>query len=82
MRGVAAALVVVAVTSADDATAQVLDRTSQPPAAGWTDHPIRPGVTSVKAVHFDELRARGCAPRSVACTTRGSSGSRPTRTAL
>ena len=28
------------------------------PAAGWTDHPIRPGVTSIKAAHFDELRAR------------------------
>ena len=69
MRGVAAALVVVAVTSADDATAQVLDRTSQPlasalPAAGWTDHPIRPGVTSIKAVHFDELRARVAALRA------------------
>lgn len=69
MRGVAAALVVVAVTSADDATAQVLDRASQPPAsalpaAGWTDHPIRPGVTSIKAVHFDELRARFAALRA------------------
>ena len=64
MRGIAAALVVVAVTSADDATAQVLDRTSQPPAAGWTDHPIRSGVTSVKAVHFDELRARVAALRA------------------
>ena len=28
------------------------------PAAGWTDRPIRPGVTSIKAAHFDELRAR------------------------
>ena len=69
MRGVAAALVIVAVTSAGDATAQVLDRTSQPlasaiPAAGWIDHPIRPGVTSIKAVHFDELRARVAALRA------------------
>ena len=69
MRGVAAALVVVAATSADDATAQALDRTSQSPASalpsvGWTDHPIRPGVTSIKAVHFDELRARVAALRA------------------
>ena len=63
MRGAATVLVVVAVTSAGDAAAQVLNRTSQPPvsalpAAGWTDHPIRPGVTSIKAVHVDQLRAR------------------------
>ena len=65
MRGAAAALVVVvaAVTSADDAAAQVLNRTSQP-ATGWTDHPIRPGVTSIKAAHFDELRARVAALRA------------------
>ena len=54
MRGVATALVVVAaVASADDATAQ-----------GWTDHPIRPGVTSIKTAHFDELRARVAALRA------------------
>ena len=69
LRGVAAALVALAVTSTDDATAQILKRTSQPtvsalPAAGWTDHPIRPGVTSIKAVHFDELRARVAALRA------------------
>ncbi len=69
MRGAATALVVVAVVSADDAAAQILSRTSQPPvsaltAAGWTDHPVRPGVTSVKAVHFDELRARVAALRA------------------
>ena len=70
MRGAAAALVIVAaVASADDATAQVLNRSSvQPvpalPAAGWTDHPIRPGVTSIKAIHFDELRARVAALRA------------------
>ena len=29
----------------------------------WTDHPIRPGVTSIKAVHFEELRARVAALR-------------------
>ena len=69
MRGAATALVVAAVVSADDAAAQILNRTSQPPvsalqAAGWTDHPIRPGVTSTKAVHFDELRARVAALRA------------------
>ena len=69
MRGAAAALVVVAVVSADDATAQTLNRTMQPPAAAlpaveWTDHPIRPGVTPLKAVHFDELRARVAALRA------------------
>ena len=53
------ALVVVAVVSAADAAAQLLNRTSQ-----WTDHPIRPGVTSIKAVHFDELRARVAALRA------------------
>ena len=54
MRGAATALVVVvAVASADEATAQ-----------GWTDHPIRPGVTSIKATHFDELRARIAALRA------------------
>ena len=47
----------------DDAAAQILNRTSQPtvsalPAAGWTDHPIRPGVTPIRTVHFDELRRR------------------------
>ena len=69
MRGAATALVVVAVAAAGDAAAQVLNRTSPPPAsalpaAGWTDHPIRPGVTSIKAVHFDELRARVAALRA------------------
>ena len=58
----------VAVVSADDAAAQILNRASQPVSAGWTDHPIRPpirpGVTSVKAVHFDELRARVAALRA------------------
>ena len=54
MRGAATALVVVAVASADYAAAQ----------AGWTDHPIRPGVTSVQAVHFDELRSRVAALRA------------------
>ena len=68
MRGTATALVVVAVVSAD-AAAQILNPTSQRPvsalpAAGWTDHPVRPGVTSVKAVHFDELRARVAALRA------------------
>ena len=63
MRGVATALVVVAVAAGDHAAAQLLNRTSQPPA-GWTDHPIRPGVTSIKAVHFDELRARVAALRT------------------
>ncbi len=63
MRGAATAFVAVAIVSADDVAAQILSRASQPPAvalqaAGWTDHPIRPGVTSIKAVHFDELRAR------------------------
>ena len=53
MRGAATALVVVAVVSADDAAAQ-----------GWTDHPIRPGVTSIKTTHFDELRARVAALRA------------------
>ena len=69
MRGAAMALVVVAVASADDAAPQIPNRTSQPPvsvlpAAGWTNHPIRPGVTSIKAVHFDELRARVAALRA------------------
>ena len=69
MRGAATALVVVAVVSADDVAAQILNRTSQPPvsalpAAGWTDHPVRPGVTLVKAVHFGELRARVAALRA------------------
>ena len=70
MRGAAAALVVVAaVASADDLTAQVLNRSSIQsvpalPAAGWTDHPIRLGVMSIKAIHFDELRARVAALRA------------------
>lgn len=69
MRGAAVALVVVAVASTDDATAQILNRASRPPlsvlpAAGWTDHPIRPGVTSIKTAHFDELRARVAALRA------------------
>ena len=69
MRGAAMVLVVVAVASADDAAAQIPNRASQPPvsvlpAAGWTDHPIRPGVTPIKTVHFDELRARVAALRA------------------
>ena len=68
MRGTAVALVVVAVASTDDATAQILNRASQPPSAlstaGWTDHPIRPGVTSIKTTHFDELRDRVAALRA------------------
>ena len=69
MRGAAIALVVVAVASADDAAAQVVGRTSPPrvpalSAAGWTDDPIRPGVTSIRAAHFDELRARVAALRA------------------
>ena len=54
------ALVMIAVAAADDAAAQILNRTSQSVSAlaGWTDHPIRPGVTSIKAAHFDELRER------------------------
>ena len=69
MRGTAMALVVVAVAAAGDAAAQMLDRTSRPPAsavqaAGWTDHPIRPGVTSIKTAHFEELRARIAALRA------------------
>ena len=36
------------------------------PSAPFTDHPIRPGVTPVKAVHFTELRARIDAVRRVA----------------
>ena len=47
---------VVAVTSADAA--------AQLPATGWTDHPIRLGVTSIKTAHFDELRARVAALRA------------------
>ncbi len=63
MREAAAALVAVAIAAGDHAAAQILSRTSPPAAAAlqaadWTDHPIRPGVTSIKAVHFDELRAR------------------------
>ena len=69
MRGAAMVLLVVVVVSADDAAAQLLNNTSQPPvsalpAVGWTDHPIRPGVTSIKAAHFDELRARVAALRA------------------
>ena len=69
MRGAAIALVVVAVASADDAAAQVVGRTPPPrvpvlSAAGWTDDPIRPGVTSIRAAHFDELRARVAALRA------------------
>ena len=69
MRGAAVALVVVAVASADDAVAQIVNRALQAPvsvlpAAGWTDHPIRPGVTSIKTAHFDELRARIAALRA------------------
>ena len=69
MRRGALAVVVVAVASADDAAAQILDRTSQPPvsvlsAARWTDHPIRPGMTPIKTAHFDELRARVAALRT------------------
>ena len=36
------------------------------PSGPFTDHPIRPGVTPVKAVHFTELRARIDALRRVA----------------
>ena len=69
MRGLATALVVAAVAaSGDHAAAQLLNRTSQPPAValqtGWTDHPIRPGVTPIKSVHIDELRARVAALRA------------------
>ena len=69
MRGAAIALVVVAVASTDDAAAQVVGRTPPPrvpalSAAGWTDDPIRPGVTSIRAAHFDELRARVAALRA------------------
>ena len=69
MRGAAVAFVVVAVASADDAAAQIVNRALQSPvsvlpAAGWTDHPIRPGVTSIKTAHFDELRARIAALRA------------------
>ena len=69
MRGAAMALVVVAVASADAVAAQILNRALQPPvsvppAGGWTDHPIRPGVTSIKAAHFDELRVRVAALRA------------------
>jgi len=69
MRGLATALVVVAVAAGGDhAAAQLLNRISQPPpvalqVAGWTDHPIRAGVTPIKTVHFDELRARVAALR-------------------
>ena len=61
-------LVVVAVASRGAAAAQILNPTSQPPvselpAAGWTDHPIRPGVTPIKTAHFDELRAWAAALR-------------------
>ena len=28
------------------------------PAGGFTDDPLRPGVTPVRAIHFTELRAR------------------------
>ena len=68
MRGAAMALVVVAVASADDVAAQTLTRTSPPrvsvlPATGWTDRPIRPGVTSIKAAHCGELRVRVAALR-------------------
>ena len=69
MRGAAMALVVVAVVSADDVAAQILNHTSAAapsalPSTGWTDHPIRPGVTSIRTVHFDELRARVAALRA------------------
>ena len=69
MRGAATVLVAVAVVSADGAAAQVPNRASQPPvsalsAAGWTDHPIRPGVTPIKTTHFEELRARVAALRA------------------
>ena len=70
MRSAAAtALVFVAVVSADNAAAQILNRASQPTAsalqaAGWTDHPIRSGVTPIRTVHFDELRARVAALRA------------------
>lgn len=36
------------------------------PSRSFTDHPIQPGVTPVKAVHFMELRARIDALREVA----------------
>ncbi len=69
MRATVAVLVVVAVASPSAAAAQILDPTSQPPvsdlpAAGWTDHPIRPGVTPIRTAHFDELRARVAALRA------------------
>ncbi len=41
-------------SAAQSFTATVSDR----PPATFTDHPIRPGVTPVRAVHFTELRAR------------------------
>ena len=69
MRDAATMLVAVAVVSAGGAAAQVPNRAPQPPvsalsAAGWTDHPIRPGMTPIKTTHFEELRARVAALRA------------------
>ena len=48
----------------DDPEHMVNGSMGAPATAGrWTDHPIRPGVTSIKAVHFEELRARVAALR-------------------
>ena len=41
-------------SAAQSFTVTVSDR----PSAPFTDHPIRPGVTPVRAVHFTELRSR------------------------
>ena len=43
-------------------TVTILDPTD--PGRTFTDHPIRPGVTPLKAVHFRELRTRIAALRS------------------
>ena len=52
------ATVTVTATDPDGLTAAQTFAVTVAARAAFTDHPIRPGVTPIKAVHFIELRAR------------------------
>ena len=56
-----AATITVTATDAHGSNTNAAQRfvvTVTPSAAAFTDHPLRPGATAIKAVHFLELRAR------------------------
>ena len=56
--GAGTAVVTVTATDPDGLTATQQFAVTVAARAAFTDHPIRPGVTPIKAVHFIELRAR------------------------